>query len=71
MKKIPLILDMDPGVDDAVALAVAVNNPAFDVKLITSVAGNVSVDKTTRNELKLLEFLIRPKFQLLVARLSH
>ncbi|CAH1850082.1 ribonucleoside hydrolase RihC [Convivina praedatoris] len=51
-----IILDMDPGVDDAAALAVAVNNPALDVPLITTVAGNVSVDKTTNNALKLLEF---------------
>ncbi|WP_281166103.1 ribonucleoside hydrolase RihC [Liquorilactobacillus sicerae] len=66
MEKMPLILDMDPGVDDAVALAVAVNNPVFDVKLITSVAGNVNVDKTTRNELKLLQFL--DKTEIPVAR---
>ncbi|CAH1852530.1 ribonucleoside hydrolase RihC [Convivina intestini] len=51
-----IILDMDPGVDDAAALAVAVNNAALDVRLITTVAGNVSVDKTTNNALKLLEF---------------
>jgi non-specific riboncleoside hydrolase len=59
MKKMPIILDMDPGIDDAVALAVAVNNPVLDVKLVTSVAGNVSVDKTTLNELKLLQFFKR------------
>lgn len=51
-----VILDMDPGIDDAAAIAVAVNNPELDVKLITTVAGNVSVDKTTANALKLLEF---------------
>ncbi|GAK30946.1 possible pyrimidine nucleoside phosphorylase [Weissella oryzae SG25] len=51
-----IILDMDPGIDDAAAIAVAVNNPDLDVKLITTVAGNVSVDKTTNNTLKLLEF---------------
>lgn len=51
-----VILDMDPGIDDAAAIAVAVNNPDLDVKLITTVAGNVSVDKTTSNTLKLLEF---------------
>ncbi|MBM7616844.1 non-specific riboncleoside hydrolase [Weissella uvarum] len=52
----PVILDMDPGIDDAAAIAVAVNRPDLDVKLITAVAGNVSVDKTTLNVLKLLEF---------------
>ncbi|KRL01207.1 ribonucleoside hydrolase RihC [Liquorilactobacillus capillatus] len=51
-----VILDMDPGIDDAAAIAVALNNPGLDVKLITTVAGNVSVDKTTTNALKLVEF---------------
>lgn len=51
-----VILDMDPGIDDAAAIAVAVNHPDLDVKLITTVAGNVSVDKTTKNTLKLLSF---------------
>lgn len=51
-----VILDMDPGIDDAAAIAVALNNPELDVKLITTVAGNVSVDKTTANALKLVDF---------------
>ena len=51
-----VILDMDPGIDDAAAIAVAANHPDLDVKLITTVAGNVSVDKTTKNTLKLLSF---------------
>ena len=51
-----VILDMDPGIDDAAAIAVAINHPDLDVKLITTVAGNVSVDKTTDNTLKLLTF---------------
>lgn len=55
----PVILDMDPGIDDAAAIAVAVNRPDLDVKLITAVAGNVSVEKTTNNSLKLLEFFDR------------
>lgn len=49
-----VILDMDPGIDDAAAIAVAVNHPDLNVSLITTVAGNVSVDKTTKNALKLL-----------------
>ncbi|WP_311406936.1 ribonucleoside hydrolase RihC [Liquorilactobacillus uvarum] len=51
-----VILDMDPGIDDAAAIAVALNNPGLDVRLITTVAGNVSVDKTTTNALKLVDF---------------
>lgn len=51
-----VILDTDPGIDDAVALAAALFSPAIDVQLITTVAGNVSVEKTTRNVLQLLHF---------------
>ena len=32
MKQIPLIIDTDPGIDDAVAIALAVFNPRFDVQ---------------------------------------
>ncbi|GMA69106.1 purine nucleosidase [Leuconostoc litchii] len=52
----PIILDMDPGIDDAVALSIALTNPEIDIKLLTSVAGNVSVEKTTKNLLKLTTF---------------
>lgn len=51
-----IIMDCDPGIDDAAAISVALNNPEFDVRLITTVAGNVTVDKTTRNALKLVHF---------------
>lgn len=68
MKKIPLIIDTDPGIDDAVALVFAFHHPALDVKLITTVAGNVSVDKTTINALKLVEYF---DFDIPVARGCH
>jgi non-specific riboncleoside hydrolase len=51
-----ILLDMDPGIDDAAAIAVALTDPAFEVQLLTTVAGNVAVDKTTENALKLVEF---------------
>ena len=54
MRKI--IIDTDPGIDDAVAIALAVRSSKLDVKLITTIAGNVDVDKTTNNALKLMEF---------------
>ncbi|XTZ37751.1 ribonucleoside hydrolase RihC [Salmonella enterica] len=54
--RIPIILDTDPGIDDAVALAAALFAPECDLKLITTVAGNVSLEKTTRNALQLLHF---------------
>lgn len=56
MEKIQLIIDTDPGIDDAVALAIALHSERLNVRLITTVAGNVSLDKVTRNALKLLDF---------------
>lgn len=56
LTKRTLIIDTDPGIDDAVALAIALNADALDVKLITTVAGNVNVDYVTQNTLKLLSF---------------
>ena len=51
-----IIMDTDPGIDDAAALSVAINNPELDVELLTTVAGNVTVDKTTINALKIINF---------------
>jgi len=56
MKKLPLIIDTDPGIDDAAALALAVFSDRFDIQLITSVMGNVNVELTTANIQKLLDF---------------
>lgn len=52
-----LIVDTDPGVDDAHALLLALSHPAVTVEAITTVAGNVPLEKTTRNALKVLEVL--------------
>ena len=57
MSKRPVIIDTDPGIDDAVAIAIALFSEELDVKLITTVAGNVSLDLVTGNALKLLTFL--------------
>lgn len=43
-----IIMDTDPGIDDAAAISVAINNPEIELELITTVAGNVTVDKTTK-----------------------
>lgn len=56
MNKRNIIIDTDPGIDDALALAIALFSEKLDVKLITTVAGNVSIDKVTNNALKLLSF---------------
>ncbi len=45
----PIIVDTDAGVDDAVALLLLLHDPLVEVKAITTVSGNVSVEKVTRN----------------------
>jgi inosine-uridine nucleoside N-ribohydrolase len=47
-----IILDCDPGHDDAVAILLAARHPALDLLAITTVAGNQSVEKTALNALK-------------------
>lgn len=54
-KQHPLIIDCDPGIDDAIALFLAVNYPKFRIDLITTVFGNIPTSKTTKNALHLLE----------------
>lgn len=56
-ERIPVAIDTDPGIDDAAALAAALFSPELDVRLITTVAGNVGIEKTTRNALRLESFL--------------
>jgi pyrimidine-specific ribonucleoside hydrolase len=52
---IPVIIDCDTGVDDALALLFAVRHPALDVRAVTCVAGNTDVDGVVRNTLTVLE----------------
>ena len=47
-----IILDCDPGHDDAIAILLAAHHPAIDLLAITTVAGNQSIEKTTLNALK-------------------
>ncbi len=47
-----IILDCDPGHDDAIAILLAAHHPEIELLAITTVAGNQSVEKTTRNALK-------------------
>jgi len=53
----PVILDVDPGHDDAVALMMACGSPELDLLAVTTVAGNVSLEKTTRNALRVLSLV--------------
>ncbi|HBZ09649.1 MAG TPA: nucleoside hydrolase [Bacillus bacterium] len=50
-----IILDCDPGHDDAIAILLAAGNPNIELVGITTVAGNAEVDKTTKNALKVCE----------------
>jgi len=48
---IPLVLDCDPGHDDMVAILLAAGSPAVELRAITTVAGNGTLEQTTRNAL--------------------
>lgn len=56
----PLIIDCDPGVDDALALLVALGSPELELLAVTTVAGNRPVDVTYRNARRLLALAGRP-----------
>ena len=51
-----VILDCDPGIDDALAIAFACGHPGLDLCGVTTVAGNVGLALTTANALSVLEF---------------
>lgn len=55
MSTTPIIIDTDPGVDDAMAIAYALAHPELELLGLTTVFGNTHVDATTRNALWLLE----------------
>ncbi|RMC49527.1 nucleoside hydrolase [Lactobacillus sp. ESL0228] len=57
MTKKPVIISTDPGIDDVVAITIALFSGELDVKLIAATWGNVPLDKTLNNTLKLETFL--------------
>lgn len=57
MRKIPVIMDCDPGHDDAIAMILACASDKLDVRAITTVGGNQTVAKTTNNALRMLTFM--------------
>lgn len=54
MKKIPIIIDCDPGHDDAMAILWALAAPELEVRAVTTVAGNQTIEKVTNNAIKVL-----------------
>ena len=56
---VPILIDCDPGHDDAIAILLALASPEVDVLGVTTVAGNQTLEKTTANALRVLEFVDR------------
>src|SRR5436309_14658206 len=55
-----ILLDCDPGHDDAIALLLALASPEAELLGVTTVAGNQTLEKTTANALRVLELAGRP-----------
>jgi purine nucleosidase len=60
MAALPLIIDCDPGIDDAIALLLACASPEFELRAVTCVAGNRPVDVTAHNACRVLDLAGRP-----------
>ena len=56
---LPMMIDCDPGHDDAIALVLALASPELEVKAVTASAGNQTPEKTLRNVLRMLTLLGR------------
>ncbi|MEW9533584.1 nucleoside hydrolase [Microbispora sp. NPDC049125] len=56
-----IVIDCDPGIDDALALALAHGSPGLEIAGVTTVSGNVSLARTTANALALREYLGFPE----------
>jgi inosine-uridine nucleoside N-ribohydrolase len=54
-----VLIDCDPGHDDAIALLLALASPEIELVGVTTVAGNQTIEKTTRNALRVLELADR------------
>ena len=63
MKRI--LIDADPGVDDALAILLAMNSPELSVEAITTVSGNIHVDQATENLFRILGLLKMSEYPLL------
>lgn len=59
MTPTPILIDCDPGHDDAIALLLALASPDVELVGVTTVSGNQTLDKTTANALRVLEFVGR------------
>jgi len=64
---VPVIVDTDGGVDDALALIMALNSPQLDVKAVTVVAGNINVEQAANNVLRVIS-IVEPDTSPIVAK---
>jgi inosine-uridine nucleoside N-ribohydrolase len=62
----PIVIDCDPGHDDAIAILLALASPEVELRGISTVAGNQTLDKTTTNALKVLELADRTDIPVVV-----
>jgi len=59
----PVIIDTDPGIDDALAIMLALCSPELQISAITTVSGNVPVEIATRNVFRIMALLpASPRF---------
>jgi purine nucleosidase/pyrimidine-specific ribonucleoside hydrolase len=56
-----VLIDTDPGMDDALAIALAHNSPELHIVAVTAVTGNLPSDRTAANALKVLDLLGAPE----------
>ena len=60
-RPIPVVIDTDPGVDDALALLLAAASPELDVLAVTTVGGNVRLHQATENAARILPIAWSPR----------
>lgn len=60
MTRVPVLIDCDPGHDDAIALVLALGAPGLEVRGVTTVFGNCALPDATRNALQVLDLAGRP-----------
>lgn len=56
-QRIPIILDVDTGIDDAAAISLALHSPDAELLSVSTVAGNTTIENATRNTLDVLDLL--------------
>jgi purine nucleosidase/pyrimidine-specific ribonucleoside hydrolase len=66
----PVLIDTDPGIDDAVALMLALRRPEIDVRAVTACSGNLRADYSAANALRVLDHVGRSDIPVAVGALA-